>query len=62
MVTEIEPFESPDLTPLHFCLWSWRQSEVYKRKMDIRDELLNRILDVAVRIKKREDHTGCIVH
>jgi hypothetical protein len=31
------------------------ESEVYKRKVDTRDELLVRILDAAVRIKKRED-------
>jgi hypothetical protein len=31
------------------------KSEVYKTKVDTRDELLARILDVAVCIKKRED-------
>ena len=31
------------------------KSEVYKRKVDTRDELLARILDAAARIKKRED-------
>jgi hypothetical protein len=31
------------------------KSEVYKWKVDTRDELLARILDAAVRIKKRED-------
>ena len=30
-------------------------SEVYKTKVDTRDELLDRILDAAARIKKRED-------
>ena len=30
-------------------------SEVYKRKVDTRDELLARILDAAARTKKRED-------
>ena len=34
MVTEIELFESPDLTPLGFCLWGWMKSEVNKRKVD----------------------------
>jgi hypothetical protein len=29
--------------------------EVYKRKVGTREELLARILDAAVRIKKRED-------
>ena len=55
MVTEIELFESPDLIPLDFCLWGWMKSEVYKRKVDTRDELLARILDAAARIKKSED-------
>jgi hypothetical protein len=31
------------------------KNEVYKGKMDTRDELLARILDAAARIKKRED-------
>jgi hypothetical protein len=29
--------------------------EVYKRKVDTRDELLARTLDIAARIKKHED-------
>jgi hypothetical protein len=53
MVTEIELFESPDLTPLDFCLWDWMKSEVYKRKVVTRDELHARILDAAARIKIR---------
>jgi hypothetical protein len=35
-----ELFESPELNPLHFCLWGWLNREVYRRKMDTRDELL----------------------
>jgi hypothetical protein len=31
------------------------KSEVYKRKVDEKDELLARILDAAARVKKRED-------
>ena len=31
------------------------KSEVYKRKVDTRDDLIARILDVAGRIKKRTD-------
>ena len=31
------------------------KSEVFKRKVDTRDELLARILDAAALIKKRED-------
>ena len=48
-------FDSPDLTPLYFCLWGCMKSEVCKRKVDTRDELLARILDAAARKKKRED-------
>ena len=55
MVTEIEPPRSPDLTPLEFCLWGWMKSEVSKRKVDTREELLALILDVAAGTKKRED-------
>lgn len=40
---------------LDFCLWGWMNSEIYKRKLYTPDELLPRILDAAVRIKKRED-------
>ena len=47
--------ESPDLTALDFCLWGWIKCDVYKSRVDTRDELLARILDAAVRIKKRED-------
>ena len=54
MVTEIQLFESPDLTPFEFCLWSWIKSEVYKRKAVARHELLDRVLDAAVCVKKRE--------
>jgi hypothetical protein len=55
MVTVIELFESSDPSPLHFCLWNWMKGEVYIKKVDIRDELLARILDAAARIKKRQD-------
>jgi hypothetical protein len=55
MVTKIELFESPDLHSLIFCLWGWMKSEVWKREVVTRDELLARNLDAAVRIKKRED-------
>jgi hypothetical protein len=54
MVAGIVLFESPDLTPFNFCSWVSMKSEVYIRKL-IHDELLARILDVAARIKKREE-------
>ena len=47
-------FESPGLTPLYFCLWGWMRSDVYKREVDIRDELLALVLDAAACKKKRE--------
>ena len=47
MVTQIELLESPDLSPLDFCLWDWIKSEVSKTKVDNPDELLARILDAA---------------
>jgi len=55
MSTEIELFDFPNLTPIYFCLWGWIKSEVYKLKVDKRDELLARILDAAACIRKRED-------
>jgi hypothetical protein len=55
MVTEMELFESPDLTPLDFCLWGWMKNEVRKRKVNIRDILLARILDAAAHIGKGEN-------
>jgi len=35
-------------------LWGWTKSEVYKRKVDIPDELLSRNVDTACSTKKRE--------
>jgi hypothetical protein len=55
MISEIELFESPDLTLLGFCLWILMKGEVYKRKVVRPDELLASILDVAAPVKKRED-------
>jgi hypothetical protein len=47
-------FEFPGLTLLNFGSWGWTKSEVYKRKVDTRGELLARILDVATSIKESE--------
>jgi len=49
------PPRSPDLTPLDFCLWGLMKSEVCRRRVDTRDELLVNILDVIVCIKERHD-------
>ena len=46
---------SPDLTRLDFWLWGLMKSEVYRKKLDTRDELLVNILDVIVCIKERKD-------
>jgi hypothetical protein len=40
--------------PLYICLWGWMRSDVYKREVDIRDELLVSTMDAAARIQKRE--------
>jgi hypothetical protein len=53
MVNATELFESPDLTTFRILFVSLK-SEVYRRKVDTRDELLARILDAADLIKKRE--------
>jgi hypothetical protein len=36
------------------CLWDWMMSQVYKRKVDTRDELLARVWDAAPRVVERE--------
>jgi hypothetical protein len=55
MFTEIDLFESPDLTPLDFYLWGWMKSEFYKRNVDTRDEIPDCILGAAAHIKKGQD-------
>jgi hypothetical protein len=55
MHTELEPFQSPKLTPLDFSLWVWMNNEVYKRKLDTRNKLIAHILDAVARMKKGED-------
>jgi len=55
MLAEIKLFEFQDQTPLGFRLWGWMKIEGYKRKEDTRDELLARIWNAAVCIRKRED-------
>jgi len=49
------PPRSPDLTPLDFCLWGLMNSEVYRKKVDTRDELFVNILDVIAFKKERQD-------
>ena len=39
-----------------FCLWGWMKSEVYKEKVNTRDELGARIMNTAALIKQeRQD-------
>jgi len=41
---------------LDFFLWGWMKSEVYKEKINTRDELVARIMNSAARIKQeRQD-------
>jgi len=41
---------------LDFCLWGWMKSEVYKEKVNTRDELVARIMNIAVVItQERQD-------
>jgi hypothetical protein len=43
-------------TPLDFCLWGWMKSEVYKEKVNTRDELVARIMNSAALVKQeRQD-------
>jgi len=35
-----------------FCLWRWMKSEVYKEKVNTRDELVARIMNSAALIKQ----------
>jgi len=41
--------------PLDLCLWGWIKIEVYKWKVDTRNELLARIVDAAARVKEHEN-------
>jgi len=53
--TETELFQYSEPASLDFCLLGLTKSEVYKRKVDTRDELLSPILNSAARIEKRVD-------
>jgi len=46
------PPRSPDVTPLDFCLWGWMKNEVYKEKVNTRDEFVARIMNSAAVIKR----------
>ena len=40
------------ITPSDFCLWGWMKSEVYKEKVNTRDELVALIVNSAALIKQ----------
>lgn len=46
------PPRSPDLTPLDYCVWGWLKSEVFKRRVDTREELLARIFHACAQVKE----------
>jgi hypothetical protein len=53
----------PDLSPLDFCLWGWKKSEVYKEKVNTRDEFVARIMNSAGLIKQeRQDDLRKATH
>ena len=35
-----------------FCLWGWTKSEVYKERVNTRDELVARIMNCAALVKR----------
>jgi len=55
MVTKIELFESPDLTPVDFCGWGWMKAIFTNIKVNTRYKLFAPILDAAARIEKSEE-------
>jgi len=55
MVTKVQTLESPNVTPLDFCLCGLMKSQVYKRKVGYTKRIARSHLDAAASIKKRED-------
>jgi len=55
MVTEIELFESPDLTSLDFCLYGCMTGEVDKRKVSCSLELYFVLLPTCRNVKSNSD-------
>ena len=68
MVTEMQQFEAPEQTPLDFCLWGWRKSEVYNRNVNTRDEytwtvnfifmVLCIVIHILIRSNKMQQYAG----
>ena len=42
-----------DFTPFDFCLWGWMKCEVYKEKVNTRDEMVARIMNSAALLKQQ---------
>jgi hypothetical protein len=56
MGVKIQLFEVGEYTS-DFCLWGWMKSEVYKEKVNTRDELVARSMNSAALIKQdRQDN------
>jgi hypothetical protein len=55
MFTEIERFESTDLTPLDFCFVGFDEEQCLKTKVVTPDEFARSHFGSAAHIKKRED-------
>jgi hypothetical protein len=51
MVVKIQLFEVGAFKS-DFCLWGWMKSEVYKERVNIRDELVASIMNSAALIKQ----------
>jgi len=45
-----------------FCLWGWVKSEVYKEKVNTRDELVFRIMNSAALIKQERQEASGELH
>ena len=56
------PPRSPDVTPLDFCLWGWMKNEVYKEKVNTRDEFVARIMIVLPSYSKNAKTTSGELH
>lgn len=46
------PPRSPDLSPLDYCIWGWMKGQVYKTRINSREELIARIMDSATQLKE----------
>jgi len=56
MGVKMQLFEVGAYRPDFFCLWGWIKNEVYKEKVNTRDELVARTMNSAALIKQeRQD-------